>query len=189
MAIDLFVCPVSVSDVKVGKDETAMPAVVPRRLREEQRAWMTTLRVQDGSLHVSPVWFVYQPGCWWVSAQARSVKVHDLECDPRVALALEDGVNPVVAEGRARVHHDEFPGAIVQCFATQVRRLGYPHGRSSSGPPSVDRDHPNPMAPSRIGTVTRSQTRSVAVADPITGQRSPNETARRLPDSDQASAT
>ncbi|MEE3918303.1 hypothetical protein V2I01_05805 [Micromonospora sp. BRA006-A] len=36
---------------------------------------------------------------------------------PRVSLALEDGVHPVVAEGVARPHRADFPPAIVAAFA------------------------------------------------------------------------
>lgn len=85
------------------------------RLRDDPNAWLTTLR-PDGSPHVTPVWFVYADATWWICCSERSIKVRNLERDPRVALALEDGVHPAVAEGRATIRRDAFPPNIVAAF-------------------------------------------------------------------------
>ncbi|WMF04416.1 pyridoxamine 5'-phosphate oxidase family protein [Micromonospora robiginosa] len=71
----------------------------------------------DGSPHVTPVWFVHVDGVWWVCCEAGSVKARNVAADPRVSLALEDGDHPVVAEGAARLHHGDFPPAVVRAFA------------------------------------------------------------------------
>lgn len=94
----------------------ALTPAVEDRVRREPRVWITTLRA-DGSPHVTPVWFVYHPGLWWVGSDARNIKVGNLEHDPRVSLALEDGTSPVVAEGIARIHRVGFPEDIVEQFA------------------------------------------------------------------------
>ena len=77
--------------------------------------WLCTLR-RDGSPHVTPVWFVYADGTWWVGCDDRSVKARNVTADARVSLALEDGGAPVVAEGVAHVHRD-FPTEVVAAFA------------------------------------------------------------------------
>lgn len=51
-----------------GVNAEWVPQAVLDRLGRDQRVWMSTLRVRDGSPHVTPVWFVYEPGRWWVSA-------------------------------------------------------------------------------------------------------------------------
>ena len=96
-----------------------LPRSVEDRLQHDQRVWLGTLRIRDGSPHLTPVWFVYRPGRWWVGADAGSVKVRNLEHDSRASLALEDGVNPVVAEGTARVHRGGFDADILQRFAAK----------------------------------------------------------------------
>lgn len=94
----------------------ALPPAVTARLATEAHAWICTLR-QDGSPHVTPVWFVFQDHTWWVGSDARSVKTRNLRRDPRVSLTLEGGAAPVVAEGRATVHDGDFPAPIVAAFA------------------------------------------------------------------------
>ncbi|MEU3452397.1 pyridoxamine 5'-phosphate oxidase family protein [Micromonospora sp. NPDC006766] len=88
---------------------------VLQRLRHEWHVWLCTLR-PDGSPHVTPVWFVFHEMAWWVGSSARNKKVRNLARDPRVSLALEGGVAPVVAEGSATIHRDDFPADIVEMF-------------------------------------------------------------------------
>ena len=101
------------------------PVELLARLGLEQVVWLTTLR-PDGSPHVTPVWFVLLGGgaggtgaaaTWWVATGATNVKVTNLRHDPRVALALTLDQRPVVAEGRAELHADTFPAAVVRAFA------------------------------------------------------------------------
>jgi F420H(2)-dependent biliverdin reductase len=93
-----------------------VPDEVLDRLARERNVWLCTLR-RDGSPHVSPVWFVYADGVWWIGCDGHSVKVRNVVADPRVSLALEDGTAPVVAEGNACVHRGDFPARIVEAFA------------------------------------------------------------------------
>lgn len=93
-----------------------LPVGVVERLSRDERAWLTTLR-PDGSPHVTPVWFLVHEGTWWVCSAARNAKVRHVVGDPRVALALEDGRAPVVAEGTVAVHREAFPAEVVAGFA------------------------------------------------------------------------
>lgn len=103
---------------------------VVERLAGEKHVWMCTVR-PDGTPHVTPVWFVFLSGAWWIGVDGGSVKVRNIGRSPWVSLALEDGRWPVVAEGRARVHRAPFPAAVTAAFtekyawdAAAVRRPG-----------------------------------------------------------------
>jgi hypothetical protein len=67
--------------------------------------------------HVTPVWFVHRTDTWWVGSSERNVKARNVAGEPRVSLALEDCVAPVVAQGRARIRRDSFPTDIIRAFA------------------------------------------------------------------------
>lgn len=94
---------------------TAVPGI-ERRLRDEPIAWLATVRA-DGSPHVTPVWFLYRHGTWWVGCAASSVKARNCRARPAVALTLQDGRAPVVAEGTATVRTAGFPADVVAAFA------------------------------------------------------------------------
>ncbi|MGC4804062.1 pyridoxamine 5'-phosphate oxidase family protein [Micromonospora sp. DT233] len=85
------------------------------RLDRERIVWLCTLR-PDGSPHLTPVWFLYRDDGWWICTQERNRKVRNLLADPRVSLALPDGVSPVVAEGTASVVRPPFPASVVDGF-------------------------------------------------------------------------
>ncbi|MFG2053274.1 pyridoxamine 5'-phosphate oxidase family protein [Micromonospora sp. NPDC048930] len=111
---------------------TPPPPDVEVRLAQELNVWLRTVR-RDGSPHVTPVWFVYADGTWWIGCDGRSVKARNVVADARVSLALEDGANPVVAEGVARVHRGDFPAPVVEAFASKyagwdVRERAVPEG-------------------------------------------------------------
>lgn len=96
-----------------------MPALTTpdqQRLLVERVVWLCTLR-PDGSPHLTPVWFCYLDDSWWVSSASRNAKVANLEHDPRVSLVLPDGDRPVVAEGLAELHRDNYPSAVTAGFA------------------------------------------------------------------------
>jgi F420H(2)-dependent biliverdin reductase len=102
------------------------------RLAGEPNAWLCTLR-QDGSPHVTPVWFVYADETWWVGCAAHSVKVRNVVADPRVSFALEDGKAPVVAEGVARVLRGDFPAEVVTAFANKYAGWDATRGHTCTG--------------------------------------------------------
>jgi PPOX class probable F420-dependent enzyme len=79
-------------------DSAAKPAA--ERVEEARNIWMATVR-PDGRPHLVPVWFVVDAGRWYICTAPGSVKVRNLSQNPQVALALEDGTNPVIVEGEA----------------------------------------------------------------------------------------
>ena len=91
-------------------------ATVRHRLSDDEIAWLTTVR-PDGTPHVTPVWFVFDHATWWVSCNANSVKVRNCGVHSAVALALDGGGAPVVAEGAASVTSTDFPANVVRMFA------------------------------------------------------------------------
>ncbi|WP_410662700.1 pyridoxamine 5'-phosphate oxidase family protein [Amycolatopsis sp. lyj-84] len=88
------------------------------RLARERNVWLCTLR-RDGSPHVTPVWFVYLDGVFWIGSGERNVKVRNVDNDPRVSLALEDGDAPAVAEGLARVHRGDLREDVLEALAAK----------------------------------------------------------------------
>ena len=90
-------------------------SAVRERLAKERNAWLCTVR-PDGSAHVTPVWFVYEPSRWWIGADHSSIKVRNVQAEPRVSVALEDGRFPVVAEGDVSLIRDRFPPGVVAAF-------------------------------------------------------------------------
>jgi F420H(2)-dependent biliverdin reductase len=86
-----------------------------RRLATERNVWLASQR-RDGSPHLTPVWFVWDGSAFWICTCTDNVKARNLARDPRLALALEDGDRPVVAEGDAVLHGRPYPPAVVDAF-------------------------------------------------------------------------
>ena len=63
--------------------------------------WLATVR-PDGRPHLIPIWFGVLDGKWYFVTGPESVKARNLQHNARVAMALEDGSNPLVVEGVAR---------------------------------------------------------------------------------------
>lgn len=95
---------------------TELPDEVLHRLERAGIAWFATVR-PDGSPHLTPVWFLYRTGAWWIGSAGRSKKVRNLSVDGRVSLALQGGGAPVVAEAIAIIHRANFSPEIVAGFA------------------------------------------------------------------------
>lgn len=83
------------------------------RLDRERIVWLCTLR-RDGSPHLTPVWYLFLDDGWWIATTERTVKARNVAADPRVSLALPDGMAPVVAEGTAVIRHAPFPPEVVE---------------------------------------------------------------------------
>ena len=74
-------------------------------LSEARIADLVTLH-KDGSPHIAPVWYQYQPEKLFVMAHTSSVKVRNIRNDPRVALSIPKPDYPyqyAVIEGTAKV--------------------------------------------------------------------------------------
>jgi PPOX class probable F420-dependent enzyme len=72
------------------------------RREQARNVWVATVR-PDGRPHLVPIWFVVEGEAWFICTAPGSVKARNLQRNPRVALALEDGSDPLVVEGEARV--------------------------------------------------------------------------------------
>jgi PPOX class probable F420-dependent enzyme len=89
---------------------------VERRLQTEQNLWLATVR-PTGTPHLVPIWFVWVAGKIYLCTAAGSVKARNLTQNPHVAIALEDGSQPIVIEGLARFAPiEQVPAAVVDEF-------------------------------------------------------------------------
>jgi nitroimidazol reductase NimA-like FMN-containing flavoprotein (pyridoxamine 5'-phosphate oxidase superfamily) len=70
------------------------------RLTTAKNIWVATVR-PDGRPHLAPVWFVAMNGHWYFVTDPKSVKARNLHLNPKIALSLEDGDDPLVVEGEA----------------------------------------------------------------------------------------
>ena len=66
-----------------------------------KNVWVATVR-PDGRPHLAPVWFVVADGKWYLCTAPESVKARNLQSNPKITLALEDGSSPYIVEGEAR---------------------------------------------------------------------------------------
>ncbi|HVN53551.1 MAG TPA: pyridoxamine 5'-phosphate oxidase family protein [Anaerolineaceae bacterium] len=78
------------------------PEQALHRLEHEQNIWFGSVR-PDGRPHLAPVWFVWHAGKIYIGADPKSVKSRNIQRNPRVTLALEEGTHPLICEGVARV--------------------------------------------------------------------------------------
>lgn len=86
-----------------------------RRLDTDRNVWLATTR-PDGRPHLSPVWFTFVRGRFWIGTGRDAVKTRNAHSMPLVSLALEDGDQPVVAEGTVTVHEQHRPDDVVAAF-------------------------------------------------------------------------
>jgi len=86
-----------------------------RYLAEPRIADLVTLH-EDGSPHVAPVWYQHHSGTLIVMAHASSVKVRNIQQDPRVAISIPKPDYPyqyVVMEGTAKITDRDTVGPIM----------------------------------------------------------------------------
>jgi PPOX class probable F420-dependent enzyme len=110
---------------------TEAGARADRRLREEQIAWLTTVR-SDGQPQSVPVWFLWDGEGFLVYSRPGRQKLKNVGRNPRVGLHLnsdERGDDVVRVEGRAEVADDlppadELPG-YVEKYREAIARIGY----------------------------------------------------------------
>jgi hypothetical protein len=93
----------------------APPEGAARRLARAQNLWLATVR-RNGSPHLVPVWFVWHESAIYVCTAPRSVKARNLERNRHLAVALEDGDNPLICEGEGTSVAKPWPVAIVDAF-------------------------------------------------------------------------
>ena len=94
---------------------TLPPAQALARLESEANIWLATVR-PDGRPHLVPVWFAWHNEKVYACIEAGSVKAGNIRQNPRVSLALENGSQPVIAEGMAVLLSPSWPEAIAAIF-------------------------------------------------------------------------
>lgn len=82
---------------------------------DDRNVWLATVR-GDGSPHLTPVWFVFSDGSFWIGTGAENVKTANVRENPQVAVSLSNGDDPVVAEGRVTICDRPFPDPVVAAF-------------------------------------------------------------------------
>ncbi|MBE3145503.1 MAG: pyridoxamine 5'-phosphate oxidase family protein [Planctomycetes bacterium] len=85
------------------------------RLETQQVIWFASVR-PDGRPHLAPVWFVWHSGKFYTGTDPRSVKSRNIQHNPGVVLALEDGTHPVICEGKAQVMALPLPEDLLAAF-------------------------------------------------------------------------
>jgi PPOX class probable F420-dependent enzyme len=95
-------------------DTRPTPEIIAR-LESQPNIWFCSVR-PDNRPHLTPVWFIWQAGKFYFGIDPQSVKSRNIRHNPRVALALEDGTNPVIIEGVAKLAALPLPASLVAAF-------------------------------------------------------------------------
>jgi PPOX class probable F420-dependent enzyme len=101
------------------------------RLRNEEIAWLTTVR-PDGQPQAVPVWFLWDGEGFLVYSRPGARKLRNIEANPKVNLNLnsnETGGDVVRAECEAEVLADAPPvtevGAYLEKYREAIGRIGF----------------------------------------------------------------
>ncbi len=86
-----------------------------RKLETAENIWFGSVR-PDGRPHLAPVWFAWNGRKLYICIEERSIKGRNVASNPQVVLALEDGLNPVICEGKAVPLAGPLPPDIVAIF-------------------------------------------------------------------------
>jgi F420H(2)-dependent biliverdin reductase len=91
------------------------------RLATEANVWFAAVR-PDGRPHLTPIWFVWVDDRMWLCTQSNAVKVRNVQANPNVSIALEDGNAPITGEGTATVRaRAEAPLAVRDAFIAKYQ--------------------------------------------------------------------
>jgi F420H(2)-dependent biliverdin reductase len=86
-----------------------------QKLEQQQIIWLACVR-PDGRPHLTPVWFIFYDEMFYIATDPKNVKVRNLKLNPRAALALEDGVHPLICEATGRQIGPAWDEEIVKRF-------------------------------------------------------------------------
>jgi len=102
-----------------------------RRLRDEEIAWMTTVR-GDGQPQSVPVWFLWDGEGFLIYSQEDRQKLKNIARNPRVGINLnsnETGGDVVRVEGTAEIAENAPPAdeveAYVEKYRQSIARIGF----------------------------------------------------------------
>jgi PPOX class probable F420-dependent enzyme len=85
------------------------------RLEMQQNVWFGSVR-PSGQPHLTPIWFVWLGGKFYVATEPDSVKSRNVRSNPQVVLALEDGTHPLICEGQAQLLSQPWPEDVLVAF-------------------------------------------------------------------------
>lgn len=95
--------------------KTSTPPAPPEdktaQLEREAIIWFGCVR-PDGRPHLTPVWFVYHRSRIYVGIDPKGIKSHNIQKNPKVSLALEDGAHPLICEGTAAALESPYPDGL-----------------------------------------------------------------------------
>ena len=110
---------------------TEAGARAEKRLRDEEMAWLTTVR-SDGQPQSVPVWFLWDGETFLVYSQPDQQKLKNIGRNPRVGLHLNAnarGGDVVRMEGTAKVVQDVPPanevGEYLEKYRESISRIGF----------------------------------------------------------------
>jgi F420H(2)-dependent biliverdin reductase len=86
-----------------------------QKLEQKQIIWLACVR-PDGRPHLTPVWFVFYRGKFYIATDPKNIKVRNLKNNPHAVLALEDGLHPVICETTGSQISPPWEVAIVDLF-------------------------------------------------------------------------
>lgn len=93
----------------------AIPLSAHQKLEIEKNIWIASVR-PDGRPHLVPVWFAWYGGKLYLCIERWSIKGRNLVTNPQVSLALEDGSQPLIIEGRVEEVVRPWPAAVLAIF-------------------------------------------------------------------------
>jgi len=95
-----------------------LPPDAHRKLETAHNIWFASVR-PDGRPHLAPIWFAWHAGKLYVCTAPSSVKARNIQQNPCVTLALEDGSSPVICEGKAHAVPTPWPQDVVALFSSK----------------------------------------------------------------------
>jgi hypothetical protein len=102
--------------MNVLESDVNISETTQQRLLSERNIWVAVVRA-DGRPHLTPVWFVWHARKAYICIDPKSVKARSLVQNERVALALENGTNPIIVEGIAgQIARVEWPQEVIEEF-------------------------------------------------------------------------
>lgn len=97
--------------------KTMLESTDIQRLETARNIWLATVR-PNGSPHLVPIWFVWHANKVYICTAKSSVKARNILKHSKIALALEDGDDPLVIEGEA-AFLDQVPAELVSAFQSK----------------------------------------------------------------------
>ena len=94
---------------------TTLSPEAQKKLETAQNIWFASVR-PDGRPHLTPVWFAWASGRLYVSIDPEGVKSRNIAQNSQVVLALEDGLHPVICEGKAAPLDSPPPEEVLDIF-------------------------------------------------------------------------